>query len=103
MAGFNGVTFSEGTIEYTIHEHIAVLDRYEGREEPWTKEINIVSWNGGEPKIDIRDWSQDHTRMSRGITLTEEQTMQMAKALDRRYHDKIENTRNSHSRDDMAR
>ena len=62
MADFEGKTFSEGTVEYTIHEHIAVLERYEGREVPWTKEINVVSWNGGEPKIDIRDWSESHER-----------------------------------------
>lgn len=68
MAKFSGMTFSDGTVEFTIHEHIAVLDRYEGREVPWTREINIVSWNGGQPKIDIRDWSSDHRRMSRGIS-----------------------------------
>ena len=81
-------TYSEGMVEYTIHEHIAVLDRYEGREVPWTKEINIVSWNGGQPKIDIRDWSDDHQRMSRGITLTEDQSMKMAVALVERYQER---------------
>lgn len=35
----------------------------------WTKEINLVSWNGGPPKIDIRDWSPDHDKMGKGITL----------------------------------
>ena len=59
MADFEGKTFSEGTVEYTIYEHIAVLERYEGREVPWTKEINVVSWNGGEPKIDIRGFGQE--------------------------------------------
>ena len=102
MADFNGITFSEGTVEYTIHEHIAVLDRYEGREVPWTKEVNIVSWNGGEPKIDIRDWSQDHTRMSRGITLTVEQAVNLTKAIAGKYKSKAQ----EHSapvKDDYAR
>ena len=88
MANFEGKTFFEGTVEFTIHEHIAVLDRYEGREVPWTKEVNIVSWNGGPPKVDLRDWSEDHTRMSRGITLTEEQAMKLAAALVDRYHER---------------
>ena len=87
MAEFSGITFSEGMVEYTIHEHLAVLDWYEGREVPWTKEVNIVSWNGGEPKIDVRDWSEDHTRMSRGITLTEEQARRLGKALSDRYRE----------------
>lgn len=81
-------TYSDGMVEYTIHEHITVLDRYEGREVPWTKELNVVSWNGGQPKFDIRDWSSDHQRMSRGITLTEDQAMKMAAALVERYQQK---------------
>ena len=82
MADFEGKTFSEGTVEYTIYEHIAVLERYEGREVPWTKEINVVSWNGGEPKIDIRDWT---------------------KALVRRYRARAEQNLNDQTRDDMTR
>lgn len=39
----------------------------------WTRELNLVSWNDNEPKFDIRDWSPDHTRMSKGVTFTEEE------------------------------
>ena len=39
----------------------------------WTKELNLVSWNSKEPKYDIRDWDESHIRMTRGITLTEEE------------------------------
>ncbi len=39
----------------------------------WTKELNKVSWNGAEPKYDIRDWSPDHEKMGKGITLTDEE------------------------------
>ena len=88
MKKFSGMTFSDGTVEFTIHEHIAVLDRYEGREVPWTREINVVSWNGGQPKIDIRDWNETHERMSRGITLTEEQGDKLVKSLGQRMLDK---------------
>lgn len=35
----------------------------------WTKEVNLVSWNGREPKYDIREWSPDHQKMTKGITL----------------------------------
>ena len=38
----------------------------------WTKELNKVSWNDREPKYDLREWNPDHTRMGKGITLTEE-------------------------------
>ena len=36
----------------------------------WTKELNIVSWNGGEDKFDLRAWSADHSKCGKGITLS---------------------------------
>ena len=39
----------------------------------WTRELNMVSWNGHDAKYDIRDWSPDHTRMSKGVYLTEDE------------------------------
>ena len=36
----------------------------------WTKELNMVSWNEHEPKYDLREWSPDHSRMGKGVTLT---------------------------------
>jgi hypothetical protein len=32
----------------------------------------MVSWNDRDPKYDLREWSPDHTRMGKGITLTQE-------------------------------
>ena len=81
MANTNNITFE-------IMEHIGVLDVIDNREEKWTKEVNLVAWNGGKPKIDIRDWSANHRRMSRGITLTEEQSEKLIKALGQRMLDK---------------
>jgi hypothetical protein len=41
------------------------------------KELNLISWNNGNPKYDIRDWAPNHEKMGKGITLTEAE----AKAL----------------------
>jgi len=54
----------------------------------WTLECNMVAWNGGDPKIDIRSWSPDHRKMTRGITLTEEQGEKLIKSLGQRMLDK---------------
>ena len=48
----------------------------------------MVAWNGGDPKIDIRSWSPDHRKMTRGITLTEEQGEKLVKSLGQRMLDK---------------
>jgi hypothetical protein len=39
----------------------------------WKKELTRVSWNGEEPKYDIRTWDSEHKKMGKGITLTEEE------------------------------
>ncbi len=44
----------------------------------WKKELNLVSWNGREPKYDIRDWSADHQKMGKGITLSEAELKALA-------------------------
>lgn len=51
-----------------IVRRIGVITRLDNG---WARELNYVSWNGAEPKYDIREWSPDHSRMSRGITMTE--------------------------------
>lgn len=57
-------------IVFEIKEQIGIIEEFE---TGWRKELNLVSWNGNEPKYDIRDWDEKHERMSRGITLTESQ------------------------------
>ena len=69
-------------VTFELMEHIDVLEE---RKDGWTKEVNIVAWNGGPGKIDIRDWDPDHERMSKGITLFEEEAETLARALARRY------------------
>ena len=86
MTGNNRNNNNEITFE--IMEHIGVLDVIDNREEKWTKEVNLVAWNGGKPKIDIRDWNATHERMGRGITLAEEQGEKLVKALGQRMLDK---------------
>ena len=29
--------------------------------------MNLVSWNGAEAKLDIRDWSPEHDKMGKGL------------------------------------
>jgi hypothetical protein len=36
----------------------------------WTKEVNLVSWNDCESKYYLRDWSADHEKMGKGVTLS---------------------------------
>ena len=47
----------------------------------WRKELNIVSWNGRAPKLDIRDWNETHEKMGKGITLTGSEARQLLELL----------------------
>lgn len=55
----------------------------------WTRELNLVSWNDREPKFDIRDWSPDHTRMSKGISLTEEEMQKLVELFNLRDEEDV--------------
>ena len=54
--------------KYEIVEHLCDLS--DANEKGWKKELNIVKWNGGEEKYDIRSWNEDHTKMGKGISLS---------------------------------
>ena len=65
-------------VSFEIQRHIGVLSNLH---DGWTKELNIVAWNGGEPKYDIREWSPDHRQMSRGLTFKVSEMNNLARDL----------------------
>ena len=69
-------------IKYEIKEEIAEIS--EGN-KGWTKQLNLVSWNGSAPKYDIRDWAPEHARMGKGVTLTEAEARALYEALKERF------------------
>lgn len=65
-------------INFEIVEHVVVLS--EGN-KGWKKEVNLISWNGREPKYDIRDWAPDHSKMGKGVTLAEDEMQILLRAF----------------------
>ena len=63
---------------YEITEKYGVLST---SKSGWTMEFNAVSWNGRDPKFDIRSWSPDHEKMGKGITLTKEEVAALKELL----------------------
>ena len=58
-------------ITFEIKKHYGNIA--ENSSSGWSKELNVVVWNGREPKLDIREWNPEHDHMSRGITLNVEE------------------------------
>jgi hypothetical protein len=67
-------------IKYEITEHLGVISE---TARGWTREVNMISWNGREPKVDVRDWSPEHDKMSKGLTFTTEELKELAKIVEK--------------------
>ncbi|GKX28840.1 hypothetical protein SH1V18_13200 [Vallitalea longa] len=65
-------------IKYEIEEMIGVLSE---NNKGWTKELNLISWNGREPKYDLRDWDPEHEKMGKGITLSDDELKKLQALL----------------------
>lgn len=65
-------------IQYEIVKEIAVLST---GDSGYTKEINLISWNGKEPKYDIRSFSPNREKCGNGITLNADEAAALLKAL----------------------
>ncbi len=65
-------------LKFDIVRHLGVLS--EGTRS-WRRELNMVAWNDREAKLDIRDWSVDHAKMSKGVTLTRAEAEKLVELL----------------------
>ena len=66
--------------QYEIVEELGVLST---SAKGWTKELNKISWNGGDPKYDIRDWAPEHEKMGKGVTLNDEEFAALKELLNK--------------------
>ena len=57
-------------IKFEIKQTIGVLSE---SAKGWNKELSLVSWNEKEAKYDIREWSPEHDKMGKGVTLSNEE------------------------------
>ncbi|MCD8347124.1 MAG: hypothetical protein LUD16_04050 [Lachnospiraceae bacterium] len=73
-------------IKYEIKERIGEIST---SPKGWSKELNLISWNGAAPKYDIRDWAPEHEKMGKGITLTEEEARKLYEILGKALSEKM--------------
>ena len=65
-------------IQFDVVKHIGIVSEGRGG---WNKELNMVSWNGRAPKLDLRDWAPDRKKMGKGVTLTQEEAVKLTELL----------------------
>jgi hypothetical protein len=65
-------------IQYDIVKHFGVISE---DKSGWKKELNLVSWNGRNPKFDVRDWAPGHEKVGKGTTLSREEAEKLLEML----------------------
>ena len=66
----------EKNISYRTISVLAVL----GNNSGYTKELRVVSWNDGAPKLDLHEWNPNG-KCCRGMTLSDEEGRILLKGL----------------------
>ena len=68
--------------EYEIKQHIATLT--EDKDAEYQKQLNIISWKGAKPSLDLRLWriTEEGARPLKGLTLTVDEAGRLYNALD---------------------
>lgn len=69
MAGFT----------YEIVEQLGILSE---SANGWSRQLNLISWNGRDPKYDIRDWAPGNEKMGKGISLSGEELQALKELID---------------------
>ena len=70
---------SNNEFNYEIKKQIAVLSEKNG----YTVELNLISYRGASPKLDLRKWNRNNDTMQKGITLTTDEATALKDALER--------------------
>lgn len=66
-------------VTFEIVEALGTLS--ENEETGWNLECNVVSWNDGTPKVEIRPWNNDHSRCGKGIRLSDDEAQKLGEIL----------------------
>lgn len=68
-------------IEVKIEKELCILSEKNG----YSKELNMVSWNGQPAKYDIRTWSEGHEKSYKGLTFTKEEAKRLYETLKKEF------------------
>jgi hypothetical protein len=65
-------------ISFDVQQKFAVLSF---STKGWSKQFNLVSWNGRDAKYDIRDWDENLEKMGRGVSLSRSELLRLRECL----------------------
>ena len=65
-------------IKYEIINELGVIPAEKGY---MRLELNRISWNGNEPKYDLRRWIPNREKMGKGVTMSEKELIALYELL----------------------
>ena len=78
---------SDDGFKYEIKKHIGILSKYGTIGYPI--EVNLISYRGTTPKIDIRRWNRETSRMTgKGIALSEDEARALMSMLQKEFKER---------------
>lgn len=75
----NTSTNKDASFSYEIKKHIATLST--NSYDNTALELNLVSYRGAEPKLDLRKWNKATNQLLKGVTLNKEEALKLKNAL----------------------
>ena len=66
-------------LKYEIKKNIGVVSV---APTGWQTELYLVSWGGANQKYDLRSWSPNHEKPSKGLTLTADELVILHRIID---------------------
>ena len=66
-------------MQRTVRAKLATLR--ENQKSGWKRLVTVTQWGGGKFKLDIRDWSSDMTRSTKGMTFTRSEAEKLRNVL----------------------
>lgn len=64
--------------KFDIKQNLGVISE---STKGWKREVNVMTWNKKKPKVDIREWDENHEKMGKGITLNKQELKELKEIL----------------------
>ena len=66
-------------IKYEIINELGIIPVEKGN---MRLELNRISWNGNEPRYDLRRWNSNREKMGKGVTMSEKELIALYELLE---------------------
>ena len=74
-------------VNYSIYKVLGTLSE---NKDGMKKQLTCTSWGRYNPKFDIRAWDEDYVQMTKGVTLTLEEILELKEALEEAKQERAE-------------